>query len=278
MFSLLLLSVLAAAVHGQANSTSSSAAGTPSSSGGPMALASGLSPGCQAAAGSLLTSDFGACANIMGLVSVIGAPGSVVPPLTTWISAVCAAAPCSPDTLRTANQTVASGCTADIQKGSAIATALQTIVSNYSGAKDLLCTQYAANSTFCIPSVLANVQAATGQNITVSEVTALLTGSATPAGQAFAAVSPGAYCTDCGHALVTQSAAFMAASSAQSSPAAMASISASCGPAFVDGKLPPSVRNAAKTAADAAKNAAPSLSLDRAALLLPAILLAALLV
>lgn len=63
-----------------------SAASTPtpssgSSAGGVAGLVSGLSSSCQAAAGSLLSSDFGSCANIIGLVSVIGAQGSVVPAL-----------------------------------------------------------------------------------------------------------------------------------------------------------------------------------------------------
>lgn len=67
---------LASAARGQAASTSAS------SSGGVAGLIAGLSQSCQAAAGSLLSSDFGTCANIVGLVSVIGAQGSVVSPLT----------------------------------------------------------------------------------------------------------------------------------------------------------------------------------------------------
>ncbi|EFP86854.1 uncharacterized protein PGTG_13236 [Puccinia graminis f. sp. tritici CRL 75-36-700-3] len=252
-----------AATNASGSTTREGGAGSSSSSpSSAMGLASGLSPGCQAAAGGLLTSDFGACSNIMGLVSVIGASGSVIPPLTNWISGVCSASPCSADTLKQANQTVSSGCSSDIQKGSGITMALQTIVSNYNGAKDLLCTQYTSNSTFCVPSILGNVQTATGQNITISEVTSLLSGSMTPAGQAFANVPSGTYCTDCGHALVTQSAAFLASSNGggssgnASSGGAMSSISNTCGASFTDGKLPSTVRVANKNAADNAKNSA----------------------
>ncbi|POW18049.1 hypothetical protein PSTT_00121 [Puccinia striiformis] len=194
------------------SSTGSSAAG--SSSGGTssaLGLAAGLSPGCQAAAGGLLTSEFGTCSNIMGLVSVIGASGSIIAPLTTWISGVCTAAPCSSDTLKQASQSVNNGCSSDIQKGSGIAMALQMIVGNLQRSK------YTSNSTFCIPSILGNVESASGQNITISQVTSILSGSMTPASQALANVPSGTYCTDCGHALVTQSAAFMASSGASSS-------------------------------------------------------------
>ncbi|KAH9454158.1 hypothetical protein MJO29_007121 [Puccinia striiformis f. sp. tritici] len=241
------------------SSTGSSAAG--SSSGGTssaLGLAAGLSPGCQAAAGGLLTSEFGTCSNIMGLVSVIGASGSIIAPLTTWISGVCTAAPCSSDTLKQASQSVNNGCSSDIQKGSGIAMALQMIVGNYNGAKDLLCTQYTSNSTFCIPSILGNVESASGQNITISQVTSILSGSMTPASQALANVPSGTYCTDCGHALVTQSAAFMASSGASSSnsTSATSSISNTCGASFNDGKIPSSVRVASKTAATGAQNAA----------------------
>jgi hypothetical protein len=141
-----------------ANTTTSSSSTASTSSA--LGLASDLSSGCQAAAGGLLTSDFGACSNIVGLVSVIGASGSILTPLTVsfpslqlyissksprtdflslsfqnWVSGVCSATPCTTDTLKQANQTVSTGCSSDIQKNSVIAVALQTIVSNYNGAR-----------------------------------------------------------------------------------------------------------------------------------------------
>merc|ERR1712014_197687 len=112
----------------------------------------------------------------MGLVSVLGASGSIITPIHNWISGVCSAAPCSNDTLSSATQTISSGCGADAQKGSVAAVALMAIVSNYNAAKNLVCTQYTSNSTFCIPFILGNVQTAAGQNISITEVASILSG------------------------------------------------------------------------------------------------------
>lgn len=233
-----------------ANTTTSSSSTASTSSA--LGLASDLSSGCQAAAGGLLTSDFGACSNIVGLVSVIGASGSILTPLTNWVSGVCSATPCTTDTLKQANQTVSTGCSSDIQKNSVIAVALQTIVSNYNGARDMLCTQYTANSTFCVPSILGNIQTASGSNITINEIVSLVSGNVTPAGKAFANVPSGTYCNDCGHALATQSAAFLAAANGGNSTtnsSATSAISTTCGASFADGKIPSTVRIAGQSAA-----------------------------
>jgi hypothetical protein len=54
--------------------------------------------------------------------------------------------------------------------------------------RDMLCTQYTANSTFCVPSILGNIQTASGSNITINEIVSLVSGNVTPAGKAFANV------------------------------------------------------------------------------------------
>lgn len=244
-----------------AGSSPAPATGTSSSSGGSSigSLAAGLSTSCQTAAGSLLTSEFGTCSNIIGLVSVVGATGSVISPLNNWISGVCSATPCSNATLTSATQTITSGCGADALKGSAIAAALTNIISNYNPVKDLLCTQYSSNSTFCVPYLLGNVQTATGINITLNEVVSMLSGGAS---QSFANVPPSAYCNDCGHALVTQSNALTAATNVGSvtagtnvsSTGASSSAAGVCGASFNDNKLPSTIRIAGKDASGNAKN------------------------
>jgi len=275
---LLVLSVNQAALGQTSNATlyagsspdSSSSSGNFAADGSMFALsfAANLSPGCQAAAGGLLTSDFGSCSNIMGLLAVVGASGSVVAPLTTWISGICVSPLCSADTLKQATQTVTSGCSAEIQKGSAVVGALTAVVSNYPGARNLLCTQYSSNSTFCVMSIIENVQAATGRNFTTAELTSLLSGGMPSSGPASASPPSTAYCNDCGHAVVTQSANFLAGSGAggsmnssamsasmaggsmnASTAGPMISIASTCGASFADGKVPSSVRIAGKDSA-----------------------------
>jgi len=256
---------------GQTTTGGSSSAGPSNGTGGNSigSLASGLSTNCQTAAGSLLTSDFGTCSNVIGLVGVVGSTGSVVSPLNNWITGICSATPCSNSTLSSATQTVSSACGPDAQKGSVVAGALTSIVSNYNVVKDLLCTQYASNSTFCVPFLLGNVQTATGVNVTMNEVISLLTGGAS---QSFNNIPPSVYCNDCGHALLTQSNALTAATNVGSVPAgtnasstgASSAAAGVCGASFNDNKLPSTIRVAGKDTSGNAKNAAglgPSASL-----------------
>lgn len=68
------------------------------------------------------------------------------------------------------------------------------------------------------------------------------------------AIYQSTYCTDCGHAIVTESSLFLAGSSASgmtngTSAGAMSSISSTCGASFTDGKIPSTVRIAGKNSA-----------------------------
>ncbi|PLW05268.1 hypothetical protein PCANC_28861 [Puccinia coronata f. sp. avenae] len=102
------------------------------------ALIGDMSPQCQAAAGSLVTSDFSACSNLMGLVNVLGASGSLIAPLDTWVNSICSITPCSASTIATAAATVQAGCDADAKKGVATALEVTALVPNYAAVSGFL--------------------------------------------------------------------------------------------------------------------------------------------
>jgi len=215
----------------------------PGAGSSPASLAAGLSTGCQTAAGGLLSTEFSSCANVIGLVQIISAQGGILEPLNNWINGICSSTPCSNETLTSTASSINSGCSDDVKKGVPTAISLSNVITNYNAIRNMLCTQYTSNSTFCVPSVLGNVQTATGKNITLAQVQAIVSGGLSTS---LAAVPPATYCNDCGHALFTQSKAITvntgsANVSTASAPASDAAAQA-CGASFADGKVPSSIR------------------------------------
>lgn len=242
-------------VAAQSSTTSSSAtpaSGSSASTGGVTSLVAGLSSSCQAAAGSLLSSEFGSCANIIGLVSVIGSKGSVVPSLNTWISGICTSSPCSDSTLSTAQSSINTGCSDDVTKGTASAVSLTTIVGNYKPIRNMLCTQYVSNGTYCVPGILTDIQNASGKNISVTEVQGLLTQGSSALQTMLGNIPSGTYCTDCGKAIFIEASQIKANGTSTNATAASGSLGSQCGASFVDGNLPSTVRIG--SAASSAKN------------------------
>lgn len=252
-----LILTAAASVYQVAAQSSTSSSGAPASGssaggGGVTSLVSGLSSSCQAAAGSLLSSEFGSCANIIGLVSVIGSKGSVVPSLNTWITGICTSNPCSDSTLSTAQSSVNTGCSDDVTKGTASAVSLTTIVGNYKPIRNMLCTQYVSNGTYCVPGILTDIQNASGKNISVMEVQGLLTQGSSALQTMLGNIPSGTYCTDCGKAIFIEAAQIKANGTSTNATAASGSLGSQCGASFVDGNLPTTVRIG--SAANSAKN------------------------
>jgi hypothetical protein len=52
----------------------------------------------------------------------------------------------------------------------------------------MFCTQYKQNSTYCLPSVLGDVESQSGEKMTLGEVVSLITGKLTKADRAFMSV------------------------------------------------------------------------------------------
>ncbi|WAR62213.1 hypothetical protein PtB15_14B308 [Puccinia triticina] len=212
-----------------------------------------LSPSCQVAASALLGGEVSRCANMFGLASIFEAKESLVSPINDWVSGACAASPCSKQALASASHAIKTECASDLQEGAIAAVAMYSILTHYDVTRDMFCTQYTQNSAFCLPSVLGDVEAQSGEKITLGEVVSLISGKLTEADRAFMAVPKATYCTPCAHAIVTKSATMIDAIRAHPAgipfdytpTSAVHQISEICGRAFEDHKLPGAVRVAA---------------------------------
>lgn len=133
------------------------------------------------------------CTNLLQLVSVRAAleitkgfpdqiaqiatgSGSIVDGVQTYVQGLCTQAPCSTDTITTARNTIQQGCASDIQSGSELPVALNAILGNYNDTRALLCSQNSSNGTYCVPTTLRAVEQASGQRLSISSVTGLVSG------------------------------------------------------------------------------------------------------
>ncbi|KAH9459242.1 hypothetical protein Pst134EA_019394 [Puccinia striiformis f. sp. tritici] len=176
----------------------------------------------------------------MGLVSILETKESIISPISTWVTEACSVTPCDEAGLASARKVIRKGCAVDLEEQSVAAVALYSIITHYNATRDMFCTQHKEDGTFCLPSVLGNVEERSGEKITV------------------AGGGLEAYCTDCAHAIVSQSAAMIDAIRKDSAGIKfeyahdkhMHQASDVCGPSFEDRKLPHTVRIAEPKSAD----------------------------
>ncbi|KAI9623916.1 hypothetical protein KEM48_009293 [Puccinia striiformis f. sp. tritici PST-130] len=167
----------------------------------------------------------------MGLVSILETKESIISPINTWVTDACSVTPCDEAGLASARKVIKKGCAVDLEERSVAAVALYSIITHYNATRDMFCTQHKEDGTFCLPSVLGNRKAFASR-------------------RAFIAVSKEAYCTDCAHAIVSQSAAMIDAIKKDSAGIKfeyahdkhMHQASDVCGPSFEDRKLPHTVQ------------------------------------
>ncbi|OAV93652.1 hypothetical protein PTTG_06324 [Puccinia triticina 1-1 BBBD Race 1] len=224
------------------------------------ALIGNLSPQCQAAAGGLMTSEFSSCSNLMGLVNILGAQGSLLTPWNAWVDSVCGMPPCSTSTITTAATSVKGGCEADAKKGVAAALEMTTLVNNYETVRNALCLGYKSNHTRCASDLLANAEKAAGRPLTLTEVSGFLTEGVNSLTPVLSKMPKESVCNDCGHALVTvlTPTSSMPGMAMNSTMASMpmngksmagsgvtgnltSGATAMCGASFADGKIPDTI-------------------------------------
>ncbi|CAD6566612.1 MAG: hypothetical protein CYPHOPRED_000949 [Cyphobasidiales sp. Tagirdzhanova-0007] len=163
-----------------------------------------LSSSCQSSLSSLLTSDFSTCADVLGLANIASASGSIVSPLNDYLIDICTSPPCTQSALSNATSTIQTGCSNDIASNALIPTALEAIINNYGDIRSLLCTrtQQTSNNFYCLTQVLDADQSSSGTPLTISALEATVNGG--NYSSFFDSIPAGAFCTDCGHAISTE--------------------------------------------------------------------------
>ncbi|GAA6064389.1 hypothetical protein JCM10212_004228 [Sporobolomyces blumeae] len=154
-----------------------------------------LSTNCQQAAVTLLGSDFATCANLQGLLGVVTGSGSLVQPINTWLGGLCDRGNCSSAAIQNATSVIDQGCSSDLSDGNTIVTSLRSLVQNFNEEKSYVCLEDTSNSTYCITSLLNEIQTGTGQELSVSSLTSFnLT--------ALTQIPASTVCTPCNSALL----------------------------------------------------------------------------
>lgn len=210
-----------------------------------MALTTGLdltnlTASCQAALPSLLTSNFATCADFIGLAQLATPSGSLVDSLNGYLGDLCTTTPCNQTDLTTTAGSLNSSCSADVQSGSLIPIVLVDLIANFNDIRNLLCTKNTNTSDYCLIETLSTAQNATGVQLTLSTLTEVVS---SPNGTAalLSRIPSSVYCTDCGHALVTEIIPIAAKIDNSTANAVREVAVQQCGANFGDGQIPPTV-------------------------------------
>ncbi|GAA5961140.1 hypothetical protein JCM3765_001241 [Sporobolomyces pararoseus] len=155
-----------------------------------------ISSNCQSAALTLLGSDFATCSNLQGLLGIATSlDGSLVDPVNTWLGGLCTSGNCSSSAIQNATSVVDQGCSSDIADGNVLITTLRTAIENFNAEKEAVCLRSTSNNTYCITSLLSEIQNATDTQLSISSLATLnLT--------AFEQIPSSTVCTDCNSAIL----------------------------------------------------------------------------
>lgn len=197
---------------------------TSSSSSGNLALTLGqailseLSASCQQTVVSLLSpnSTLGSCIHTDLILGIVSSNSSIVPPLDSYLSTICASTPCDPYVLANVSAQVSTGCAADLMAAGISNSTVQAVFANYPLAREIACLktvmpfngtnasipvvspQYNhTNGTFCVTSVLTEVSAYLGANLTNNYVDTFALGANSSATRLLKSIPPSALCSDC---------------------------------------------------------------------------------
>jgi len=215
-----------------------------------------ISPSCEMAATGLLSTPFATCTDFVGLISVATANGSIVPAVNSWITGVCTTSPCSSAVLQNASSTIQAGCASDISSGNALALGINELSTQYPAIRDALCLEYSSNNTYCLTDVLTKYQSDSGTPVTLNTLASLMSGQF---GNFLSTAPKAAYCTDCGHAIISKITPVVTNSSSSAAASVSSVVTAQCGASFADGTVPSSVKEGASSssASSSSNNSSP---------------------
>ncbi|KZP34161.1 hypothetical protein FIBSPDRAFT_846265 [Athelia psychrophila] len=131
------------------------------------AAAQSLSSSCQKTLKNVLAANDTACLNPSGLVSIVGAVSnssstSLVGPLNTWLTGLCAQPQCSNATLSALVTNITTGCSTELNAaglGVSDPASLTALVEQYYPAvRQAACLKDTSKSTLCATELLTDIQ------------------------------------------------------------------------------------------------------------------------
>ncbi|KAJ3532675.1 hypothetical protein NM688_g7388 [Phlebia brevispora] len=221
--------------------------------------AQSISSQCQGTLTSIVLSDQGTCLNAQALIGVLmaGSNSSLISPINSWLTGLCAEAACSNDTLASLSASLTSGCQTELGSlgfGNVTAGQLTSLVQTvYPTVRQIACLEDTTSNTLCVTEALNGLQAAEG-TVTAASLETLLQ-------QIVAASVPdlpdSVKCSDCSKEtflLVEQGFPGLMGSDTESN------IDQTCGANFTDGQIPSDVRQTANGATSSSTNSSTNTS------------------
>ncbi|KZT43480.1 hypothetical protein SISSUDRAFT_1029672 [Sistotremastrum suecicum HHB10207 ss-3] len=203
---------------------------------------------CQGALTAILgNAQAASCLNIVGALPILQttANQSLVDPLVTWASGLCAAAPCDNSTLSALTTNITTGCSSDLSRidvsvdnVNEIITIVQEV---YPTLRDILCLQDTSKNESCVNETLSDIQSAIGQPLSINAIIDFNT--------TLASISnPQALiCTDCVQA--AYDVALQNPLLASEKNGVVSVLSTECGSNFTSGSSPTDISTSAASAA-----------------------------
>lgn len=179
---------------------------------------------CQQTVLGLFTNgSFSQCFPASALLPLLtSSDNSIVPVLDNFMTELCYNQPCSNDTLTQAAQQISQGCASDLQASNITADTITMIFDIYPTLREVLCLKttdyYTAESyggflgappipisdaynltdgAFCVSSVLTQLSAYFGSNLTISYIEAAATGQNQTAVDLLTSIQPNILCNGC---------------------------------------------------------------------------------
>ncbi|EKM79215.1 hypothetical protein AGABI1DRAFT_74063 [Agaricus bisporus var. burnettii JB137-S8] len=203
----------------------------------------GLSTECLGALSGLVADpDANACLQPTDLIplATASANDSIVPTIDTWTKHVCAAAPCSNQTLANIVTAIANGCQKEISDDpqntdpSAVASAITPLVQRfYPTVRKVLCLQ--DGDTPCDTQLLSDIESVSGQPLSIDVLFSVF------AGLNFENIPKNITCSDCVKAAYTTINTDLPDLISDAAPA----LQAQCGASFTDGNIPSTISQSA---------------------------------
>ncbi|WRT66393.1 uncharacterized protein IL334_003349 [Kwoniella shivajii] len=163
-----------------------------------------LSTGCTTQLASLALGDLGSCLQLTSLLPVLSGSSnsSVISTVNTYLTSLCSSSTptCANGTLTSAQSSVQSACASDFSEGGTSAVEIQGLIGllgHYDQIYDAGCSKNATTNDYCIVDALNTVSNATGQTISLSYITSILSGDSTVLSGLETVYNSGSLCTGC---------------------------------------------------------------------------------
>jgi hypothetical protein len=201
--------------------------------GASLASSQSISSACKTALGSITASPEAACLNPSALVSVVlVGNSSIVAPIDTWLTGLCALGSCSNSSLSAIVTNFTTGCSSELSaigfSSSSTSDLISAVEEAYPVARQIACLKDTSANKLCVTETLTTIQSMFGA-ITISGIPGIITNISSTT-----SLPGNITCTDC----VKQAYNIVNKAYPDQSSDLATSLQSECGSNFTDGSSP----------------------------------------